>query len=1585
MSRSKASAVKSKPRSVTVSNVEKDFFSKVPAEDRVLLNDADRKDVAKRHADMAAHRKSGKGIIQVGIMGTGAKARTVIDIVNEDMSFLVDSVAAEIVRHGKVISLLLHPILQGAKGLESHMHIALDTVLTQAMMDDLAASLECVLRDVRAATSEWRAVRDKVKECQPALRLAPPSWPENDPEEFTAFLDYIYNDNFTLLGCRAYKFARGKTTIVKDSGLGLLNENIVPPYIGEGGNDGLPVDLLLANNELPPLLVTKLGKKSTVHRAVPLDAITVRQFDRNGNVTGAYLFIGLFTSVTYSRSIDDIPYLRRKANVVMERSGFKPGSHDYKALRHILEKYPRDEIFQIKLPRLLKTSLSILSLQERQRIALYTRKDVFKRFISCLVYVPRDRYDTRLRVKLGQILEAEFKGTCGNFYTTLDDSPLARVMYIINIGPGSVTEYRTSTIEAKLQEAGRLWSEKLTDALQSRLDDDQAITAIVQHYGHAFPVGYQETYKPKQTLHDIAKIDDALSGERLALDLYKDYTCETHQVRLKMYHKDKPIVLSDVLPLLENMGLRTVSELPFAVKPGDGDQTVWIHDFSLDMKDGHAPAFDKKAVETKAKFEEAFTRIWYGDMENDSLNRLVLSAGLDYRDITVMRAYVRYLRQTANPFGKLYIETALTKHPFISRLIIDLFKAWFDPAKQKESAARGVSLNKAIEDALQHVDSLDEDRILRSVCGLVNATLRTNFFQKDEDGKPKEWLSLKLNSHAISDLPEPKPFREIFVYSPRVEAVHLRSDWISRGGIRWSDRHEDFRTEVLGLMKTQQVKNAVIVPMGAKGGFVVKQPPKEGGRPAYLKEGVECYKIFVRGMLDITDNSKGGKVIPPKNVVRRDQDDPYLVVAADKGTASYSDTANALSIEYGHWLGDAFASGGSAGYDHKGMGITARGAWESVKRHFREMGRDIQKEPFTVIGVGDMAGDVYGNGMLLSPHINLIGTFNHMHIFIDPAPDAAVTFKERQRLFREVKGWDAYNEKLLSKGGRIYSRSEKSLTLTPEIRKLYDIDKDKVSPPELIQAMLRKDVDLLWFGGIGTYIKATAETHGEVGDKGNDALRVNACDIKAAVIGEGANLALTQNARVELGLKGVRLNADFIDNSGGVDSSDHEVNIKILMTDIMTSGKHSMDTPRRNKLLAGMTDEVASLVLRHNYQQTQGISLMEMQAADQVAAHIALMHDLERTANLDRKLDGLPADQALLDRQREGKGLTRPELSMLQAYAKIQFARDLLATDIPDHADMQDDWLVDYFPQPLRKPYRTEILRHRLRREIVATNLSFQMINRMGPTFVDSMIARTGASSADVARAWIIVVNAFCLQDLWADIEALDGKVSGQVQLAALREISRTAERETLWFLTRLGRKPDIKRDASFRDGILDYVKNIENVMTPRRRELIDARTAELLQDGLPKDMARRIATIPMLGAACDVIRIGNECKTDVVTTARTYFEVGEYFRTSPMRAKARALRSDDRWAAEVISNVVDRLYDVQSALTIRVLKDQAKGSKAKAGKKDTISLLTAWLNTRGLEITNIEQILLDVEKTTVPEISMLIVAEQRIRSLVEA
>lgn len=1556
-------------------SIAKSFFEYVPAADRHRRSPSEQKEIAELHDEMSQQRKSGKPLIKIITSGSGVRSKTTINIVNDDMPFLIDSIAAEIARHGKLITLLLHPILQGPRGLQSHVHIELDSVLTAAMMATLKKDLERVLRDVRLSTGDWHIMREKLKESQAALCLAPRTWPENDPEEFTAFLDYLYNDNFTLLGCRAYKMQKGKASIIAGSGLGLLKDGLDPAFINEDDHEGLPADLLLENRNLPPLIITKLGKRSTVHRGVPIDAIVVRQFDKNGNITGAFLFIGLFTSVTYSRSIEDIPYLRRKAAVTMKESGYTQGSHDYKALRHILEKYPRDELFQIKLPRLLKTAKSILTLQERQRIALYTRKDIFERSISCLVYVPRDRYDTRLRVNFQHILEEEMEGECSNFYASVDDSPFARVMYIINVPAGQLSDYRTAAIEAKLQEAGRQWSEKLTTALQAKMDDDQAISAVVQRFGNAFPIGYQEIYKPKQTIHDITKIGEALMGTRFALDLYKDYSCGPQELRLKIYHKGIPVTLSDVLPLLENMGLRTFSEMPFEIEPEGSIDQVWIHDFHLQIKNGHAPDFDKKSKDVKAKFEEAFARIWYGDAENDSLNQLVLTAGLDWRDITVMRSYVRYLRQTANPFGKLYLETALTRHPFICRLIIDLFKAYFDPTRQKESTARAKSINAAIEDALQHVDSLDEDRIIRSITGLVNATLRTNFWQRDAEGQPKSWLSFKLDSAKIADLPDPKPFREIYVYSPRVEGIHLRSDWISRGGLRWSDRHEDFRTEILGLMKTQQVKNSVIVPMGAKGGFVVKHPPKEGGRPAYLQEGIECYKIFIRGLLDITDNNKLGKIIPPHNVVRRDSDDPYLVVAADKGTATFSDIANSLSLEYGHWLGDAFASGGSAGYDHKKMGITARGAWESVKRHFREMGRDIQKEEFTVIGVGDMGGDVFGNGMLLSPHIRLIGAFNHAHIFIDPNPDAASTFKERQRLFNDVKGWEEYDEKKLSKGGRIFSRNEKSLSLTPEIKALYNIDKDKVSPPELIQAMLRKSVDLLWFGGIGTYIKATHETQADVGDKSNDALRVNASDIKGLVIGEGANLALTQAARIELSKQGVRLNADFIDNSGGVDSSDHEVNIKILMTDIM-SGKHGMTVPKRNKLLASMTDEVAGLVLRHNYQQTQGLSLMELQAAEQATAHINLMHDLERLVGLDRKLEGLPSDPELMERQKDGKGLTRPELSLLQAYAKIQFTRELLATDIPDHEDMQD-WLVNYFPQPLRKAYRTEILRHRLRREIIATNLSFQMINRMGPTFVRNMIDRTGETVADVARAWIIVVNAFGLNQLWQDIESLDGKVPGMTQLSALREISRTAERETLWFLTRLGRKPDIKRDSSFGIGIAEYIDRLEDVMTPGRSIAMDIRTEELVRDGLPRDMARRIATIPMMGAACDVIRISATCKTDIVPTALAYFEIGEHFHISPMRSIARTLRSDDRWNAEVIGNVVDQLYDVQAKIAVRVLKEM----KGRNGKH---SPLTKWLETYAPEIANVEQVLMAVRNTSAPDISMLIVATQRLQILVE-
>jgi glutamate dehydrogenase len=1574
-----------------------EFFSKVPKDDIDILEPRHIASIAEKHWQMAHARKKGKSALEIRTTnlkkGDADIGYTLIDIVNDDMAFLVDSVAAEIARHNRTVHLLVHPVLHAkfdAKGgmisisatpddkrmPQSHMHIQIQGAMAESMIPVLEKDLRRVLDDVRFATRDWLQMREKLRDAQKILAAAPPDYGREEVEEYIHFLDYLYKDNFTLLGYREYKFTtdggKVKSQVVKGASLGLLHDDIDPVYLN-GNDNGLPQELQKLRLELPPLTVAKVNKRSTVHRSVPLDSVTIKKYDAEGKVTGEILFIGLFTSVTYSRSIQDVPLLRRKAETVMTRSGFRTGGHNYKALRHILEKYPRDELFQIPIDDLVKTALSIMTLQERQRIALYTRRDPFRRYVSCLVYVPRDRYDTRLRTTIQSILEEEIHGRCEDFYTNLDDSAMARIMFMIYTDQNDPPHFNRKRIETKLQEAGRAWSEKLAMALLETLDDESAIPEIVEEYGNAFSVGYQQDYTAKQSVYDIGKMKEPLAANRIALDLYRCKGCFGDELRLKIYSRDVSVILSDILPILENMGLTVVSERPYEVRAKSAPHAVWIQDFLMESRDKTALS---DIDEAKPKFEEALLKTWYGEMENDSLNHLILRANMDWRDIMILRTYVRYMRQARTSFSTRFIERALYSHPAISRNMVALFRDLHDPKGVKKSNAAKISA--AIEKGLESVTSLDEDRVLRTMLNLVNVTLRTNFFQPDAEGKLKSYLSVKLDSKAVADLPNPRPYREIFVYSPRMEGIHLRADVIARGGIRWSDRHEDFRTEVLGLMKAQQVKNSLIVPMGAKGGFIVKKPPAGGDRKAFLAEGIECYKILVRGLLDITDNRKGAKVVPPKNVVRRDGDDPYLVVAADKGTASFSDIANNLSAEYGFWLGDAFASGGSVGYDHKKMGITAKGAWESVKRHFRELGHDTQKSAFDVVGVGDMGGDVFGNGMLLSEHIRLIGAFNHAHIFCDPDPDEFISFKERERLFHAVAGWDAYDTKKFSKGGRIYLRSEKSLQLTPEIRARFDLDKERVAPAELIQAMLRARADLIYFGGIGTYVKASTETHADVGDKGNDALRIDASELRAKVIGEGANLAMTQASRIEFADLGGKLNADFIDNSGGVNSSDVEVNIKILMTDVMSRPKHKMTLASRNKLLASMTDEVARLVLANNYQQSQALSLMELQAPKNLTIHARFINDLDRKHGISRALEKFPDEETIDERRRAGKGLLRPELCSLQAHAKILFAKDMLVSDIPDLPEMEDHWLVNYFPRPLRERFGEEIRQHRLRREIIATTLATSMVNRMGPTFVKETMDKTGGSAADVARAFLVVREAFGLRALWLQIEALDGKVPAQVQLQAMADIGRMAARETVWFLTRFGRKPDIARDTPAFSGHVQKLRAALSDVVPQGLfTSIEQRTQAGMGDGLPRELARQIALIPIMGDAADIILISRNHKADLALAARVYFELGEQFHMDWLRQQARYITTDDRWSGEALSGLVDQLYSCQAGLTVRILRDmkgKAHGSKS--------GIVRAWLEQHALQVNQFENLFGELRRSGTPDLSRLIIAEQNLRQL---
>lgn len=1556
--------------------------------------------------DLLQSKKDGKPAIRIytpTIEKDGWTAgRTIIDIVQDDMAFLIDSVVAEIVRHGQLVHVLTHPTLhvqrdkkgafkdfkaEPADGLDRYSisHIELRGILSDAQAEELRMGLVEVMEDVKNATRDWMPMKAMLREAQRELSRAPAKFDDYLIEEYQAFLEYLYDNNFTLLGYREYKFTEkdGKiaSDTIKKKSLGLLRDEVMPVYLNDA-RECLSVPQQKLRKGQAPLTIAKVNRRSSVHRRVPMDAIAVKRFDDKGKVIGEMLFVGLFTSVTYSRSVGDIPFLRIKVQNVINRTHFLPGSHDRRALRHILEKYPRDEILQMPEDLLFSHATAILRLQERPHIALFTRPDPFDRYISCLVYVPRDRYETRLRLKLQKVLESELGGECTNYQVTQDDSPLARVMYLIDINHlKSVPEYNPAAIEEKLEEAGRIWAELLRHALEQSDKPQTDIAAVLEKYGQAFPISYHEKYEPRQAVHDIRKIETVLKSGNIALDLYRPHDCAEGQIRLKIYSPDKPMTLSDVLPMLEKMGLKIISELPFEIRPSHAHKSIWIHDFLMEMaanKDKDIAINDIKSV-----FEDAFDKIWNRDVENDGLNRLVINARMTWREVIILRTYMRYLRQTGLHYSREFIETTLGENPKISAALVNLFKSLFDPALKGQNEVKAAGYAVEIDHLLEAVESLDQDKVLRSLTGVINATLRTNFFQLAQDGAPKSYVSIKLDSMKIDDLPEPKPFREIFVYSPRVEGVHLRMDKVSRGGLRWSDRLEDFRTETLGLLKAQQVKNAVIVPMGAKGGFVMKQAPKEGGRPAYMAEGIECYKTFIRGLLDITDNQSGEKIIPRANVVRRDEDDPYLVVAADKGTATFSDIANAISLEYGHWLGDAFASGGSAGYDHKKMGITARGAWESVKRHFRELNHNTQTQDFEVIGVGDMGGDVFGNGMLLSEHIRLVGAFNHLHIFCDPTPDPKTTYAERKRLFGEVKGWDEYNQKLLSKGGKIFLRSEKSLQLTPEIQKRFDIPRDRVSPNELIQAMLRGRTDLLFFGGIGTYIKADFETHGDVGDKANDALRINGKEVRAKVIGEGANLGMTQEGRIEAAQHGVKLNADYIDNSGGVDSSDHEVNIKILMNDVMRNKAYGLDEKKRNKILASMTDDLAAHVLRNNYQQSQAISLMELQAVETLPEQAALIAELERKVGLNRALENLPDDEEIQNRLRAGKGLTRPEFANLQAHAKIAYTWDLLGSDIPDSKAMEER-LFKYFPEKLSKTYAKEILRHRLRREIICTTLAGSMINRMGPTFVRECMAKTNASPADVAKAFIIVRETFDLRDLWVAIEGLDNKVPAMVQLKAYRDIAQMTERAVVWFLTRSGSKLDINRDiATFHDGITALRKNFDFVLTPTLLAQVRQKIQSGTGEGLPPALAHDIAIMPLLASACDLIRIAKSEKADAGTIAKIYFEVGEHFHLDWMRSQARFLPANDRWSIEARDGITSNLYNAQAGLTLKILADMSAGTSGKKGKASIKSGVVAeWINAHGQQAIALEPLFADLHKASSVDLPMLIIAEQKVRAL---
>ncbi|MBF0333680.1 MAG: NAD-glutamate dehydrogenase [Alphaproteobacteria bacterium] len=1508
---------------------------------------------------------------------------SIVELINDDMPFLVDSVTAELIRQDIAVHLVIHPILaarrdpaghlvsieppgQGRGPLESMMHVEIDQRRDPRALDLLAERLQAVLADVRLAVADWRAMRERLREAIAELDHAPV--PADEIAEYRDFLRWLHDDHFTFLGTRSVSFdAQGVIGFDRDGALGLLRDPEIRVFDAARHLSSMPPQVVEYLRRPVPVMIAKGDRVSSVHRPVPLDIMGIKRYDSEGRVAGMHVVTGLFTAAAYTDSPSAIPVLRRKIRHVVEKSGFLPSSHDGKALLNILETYPRDELFQIGEEQLLAIGLGILRLQERQRVALFVRRDDFERFVSCLVYVPRDRFDTKLRLAIQAILEDSMDGKVSDYFTQVGASPLARLHFVVRNRPGVVPLFDEAEIERRLVEATRSWADRLQDALIETHGEERGL-ALMRRYGQAFPSSYCETTSVRGAAFDVDRVEAVLGGVALGTNLYRPAEADDSEGRFKLYHAVRPVPLSDVLPVLEHLGFKVIAEVPHQVRLAD-ERVVWIHDFTMRSADEGPLDIGR----LREPFHDAFAHVWRGAAEDDGFNALVVRAGLAWRQVMVLRAYAKYLRQTSSTFSQSYMERTLAGHPKVAALLVALFEARFDPHGAGPDTAA-----QELDQALDAVVSADDDRILRGFRNLVRATLRTNYFQRAEDGGPKPHLALKLDSRALDELPLPRPWVEVFVYSPRMEGIHLRGGKVARGGIRWSDRREDFRTEILGLMKAQMVKNAVIIPVGAKGGFVVKRPP-QGGREALLAEGIACYQTLIRGLLDITDNRAGDQVTPPPDLVRHDGDDPYLVVAADKGTATFSDIANALSLDYGFWLGDAFASGGSRGYDHKAMAITARGAWESVKRHFREMGQDIQAEDFTVAGVGDMSGDVFGNGMLRSSHIRLVAAFDHRHVFLDPEPDAAASFAERQRLFGLPRSsWADYDPALISAGGGVYPRDAKAIHPSPQARARFGLAAT-VTPAQLVRAILSAQVDLLWFGGIGTYVKASHESDIEVGDRANDALRVDARSLRCKVIGEGANLAVTQLGRIEYALKGGRLNTDAIDNSAGVDTSDHEVNIKILVDPAVAEG--DLTPKRRNELLAGMTDEVAALVLRDNYLQTQAISVAQSQAPDLLDAHDRLIRLLEKNGRLDRGVEYLPDDEELARRAAEGEGLTRPEIAVLLAYGKIWLYDHILDSDLPDHPLLLDD-LACYFPHPIRDHFRDRLPRHRLRREIIATRTTNSMINRVGGTFISSMMERTGMPPADIARAYLVVRDAFRLRELWDAIEALDTLAPAPAQTALLIESTRVIERGVTWVLRHAPKPLDIGAlMAELGPGVAALRDSLPGLMPADLAASVEAHAGEFVAMGAPADLAARVAGLIVLASAPDVIRIGNRTALPIEAAAHLYFRVGARFSLGWLRSAAEGLGGDgNHWQRLAASAVIEELYGHQRELTLDVVNGHGSAPDYAADRA-----IEAWVERRRPAVERAEQLLAELKAAGRPDLAILTVANRQLRSLTEA
>ena len=1533
------------------------YFANTAPDDLAILTPADAFQLAYQHWRFAQTRARNKTLLRV-YNPEYCSSHSVIEIITDNRPFLIDSISMALSQQDWLANIIIHPVfvverdregqLKKLKAPELHqaernsrresfLYWQIDREPDTERLQALEKQLTAVLSDVQQAVNDWQKIRQRLQAVGDELEQDVPSVAAQQLLEVQAFLGWLDQKNFTFLGYQQYKVVKqGQQRVlrpVSGTALGVLRQK--PRDYFANCDRILPAAAQQRSASDDVLLISKSVHRSTVHRPGHMDYIAVRQFDQHGHISGEYCFLGLYTSMAYRRHPKDVPIIRDRIKRVFARSKFDPLSHSGKAFLHILETFPRDDLFQISDDDLFDIAHGILHLGERRRLKLFLREDPLQRFISCYVYVSRDRYDTQLRKSVSSILQQHLQALDISFNVKLTDESFARVEYFVRTDADNFPDYDTEQIEQALLIASQSWQDLLKHTLLAVMPE-QDCPSLLREYQAAFSSAYQESFATRYLIKDIQILQQLSAAQPLGVFLYRaepaadpkvantaiDAAAENTALRLRLYHYRQPIAPSDSLPILENMGIRVLKETPYRISPGNGE-ILWLHDYALQTTTNLSELERLQPI-----FEQILSQVWQRRIENDGFNALGLYAGLDCRKITLLRAYCKYLLQAGLPFSQAYMEQCLIKHSAISQRLSDLFELRFNPSEQKTKRQQQ-TLEKQITTALDSIASLDEDRILRNFFSAILATQRTNAYQTNADQQTKPYIALKLDPQQLLELPEPKPAHEIFVYSPRTEGVHLRSSKVARGGLRWSDRREDFRTEVLGLVKAQRVKNAVIIPTGAKGGFVAKQLPLSGDRDAVQQEVIACYRQFISGLLDITDNlqetKRTTKLQPPANVICYDSDDPYLVVAADKGTATFSDIANDLAKDYGFWLGDAFASGGSLGYDHKKMGITARGAWESVKLLFRDLGKNIQRQDFTVVGIGDMAGDVFGNGMLLSKHIRLIGAFNHLHIFLDPNPDAASSYKERQRLFNLPRSsWEDYNAKLISKGGGVYSRTAKAINLSATARQCLATDKTTVTPNELIQLLLTAPVDLLWNGGIGTYVKATQQQHSAVGDRSNDALRVNAAQLRCRVVGEGGNLGLTQQARIEFALHGGHVDSDFIHNAGGVDCSDHEVNIKILLNQALS--KDLLNAKQRAKLLLSMTDDVADLVLQSNYWQGQAITLIAAEAVDFLDEHTRYMRSLETAGQLDRQLEDLPDDEALLERKADGNGLTRPEIAVLLSYSKLLAKAELVDSELweDQHFTAQ---LLQYFPQPVIKKFPDLIQTHPLRKDILANQVVNCMLNRMGFSFIYRLQDETGASVADISRAHLIAWEVFELSSIWQQIADLDNQIPAQLQIDMLLETVRLAQRASKWLLQHRQRIMDI--NAAIREYQPCAVTLTEQLPTILAQLPATASTANAdawVAQGVPESLASRIAGMDALYSVFDIADISQHMRLPVAVVIEGYFGLAIELEILWLRIKMRDYPADNHWQELARKSHIEELYRVLRNLTAEVLKIKAGG-----------------------------------------------------------